>query len=491
MSDSKKKLFDVSIDDIKGSFQPKITQVKDSIKSGVSNFTKGLNETASSLGENALGVTSLGATLQGTYNMNRYKADESEAQRMLDEVTAREPGKYQESDALINLKGELKDVEGREPGAFDNKYQAQIDNILDQINNRKPFSYDYASDPLWHSVSDLYRRNALLGMQSAMGEAAGLTGGYASSYAQQAGQQAYQQEISGMTEIIPELANNALNVWRENNNQLESNLSALQSQQAADYSRYYNDWQLWNTDRNYMYQKVQDMSDDEFNKYITELQRWQADRSFYAEQKQIAIANQQWQAELNENRRQFNNQMLFNYVNMGVGAAVDLTGIGVGAAVDLTRIGVDGALGAASLYEDRRQFDASLAEDQRQFNILHADEIAELSGSSGSGGISTQSVGTTTGTKKNGYSGTGSGSGGSGSGGLSTQSVGSVYGGTGNDVKDNPSAVYELTEGLKYQEGYSDKELAYKNKENLIRHYYENEQISEETANELINKYLK
>ena len=346
--------------DVLGSFQPKISDAVNNTKSKVSDFVDGAKETAQEVGKAVPGVTNLGQSLKSYANMNEYANDKAQAQANLDRLANSEPGKYQESQQLSDMRGQLADIENQRPGDFNNKYEAQIDELLNRMTNQKPFSYDFSTDPTWQTLSDQYKRNAILAMENAMGDAAGLTGGYASSWSQAAGQQAYQQEISQMTDIIPELANNALNRWQANNQQLASNLAALQSQQESDYSRYYNDWQLWNTDRNYMYQKVKDMSDDEFNKYLYELNRWQTDRAYYSEQKQIAQQNEQWQLQLNESRRQFNQQMLFNYVNLGVGAAVDLTTAGMSAGVQLAGIGADAALGAANLAEDRRQYDENL-----------------------------------------------------------------------------------------------------------------------------------
>lgn len=363
-----KKKYSTEDTDILGTFKPKVTEAVNNTKSKVSDFIDGAKETAQAVGEAVPGVTNLGQSLKSYANMNNYANDQAKAQANLERLEASEPGKYQESQQLTDMRGQLSDIESQKPGKFNDEYKERIDEILDRMSNQKPFSYDYSTDPTWQTLSDQYKRNAILAMENAMGDASGLTGGYASSWSQAAGQQAYQQEISQMTDIIPELADNALGRWQANNQQLASNLAALQSQRSADLDKYYTDWQMWNTDRNYMYQKVKDMSDDEFNKYLYELNRWQTDRAYYSEQKQIAIQNQQWQQELNESRRQFNQQMLFNYVNLGVGAAVDLTTAGMSAGVQLAGIGVDAALGAANLAEDRRQYDASLAEDQRQYD---------------------------------------------------------------------------------------------------------------------------
>ncbi len=346
-----------------GTFKPNVSQAAQTVKSGVSDFVSGVKETAQKVGEAVPGVTSLGQSLKSYANMNNYAADQKAAQERLDLLDANEPGKYAESQELINLKGQLSEVESKQPAAYENKYQQQIDALLGKMTEQDKFSYDFSTDSNWLTMQEQAKRNALLAMENAMGEAAGLTGGYASSAAQMVGQQAYQQEMSEVTDIIPQLADNALNRWQANNSQMASNLAALQSQQEADYSRYYNDWQLWNQNRSYMYQKVQDMSDDEFSKYLYDLQRWQADRSYYAEQKQMAVQNQQWQQELNESRRQFNNQMAFNYINMGVDAALDLTKTGIDAGISLAGIGADAALGAAELKAQKEYQNNSLAYD--------------------------------------------------------------------------------------------------------------------------------
>ncbi len=401
----KKQMF--TPDNSAGTFTPNVSSAIDSVKKTASDIGAGIKETAQKLGEAVPGVTSIGQSLKSYANMNNYKADESTAQEKLDYLDSTSPGKYTESQGLTELRGQLTQVENQKPEEFDNKYQQQIDALLGKMTSQEPFSYDFSTDSNWLAAQEQAKRNALLAMENAMGEAAGLTGGYTSSAAQMVGQQVYQQEISETTEMIPEFAQMALNKWQANNSQMASNLAALQSQQDSDYSRYYNDWQLWNQDRAYMYQKVQDMSDDEFNKYLTELQRWQVDRAYYADQKQIAIQNQQWQLELNESRRQFNQQMAFNYINMGVGATVDLTTAGMSAGVQLAGIGVDAALGAADLYEDHRQFDAQmaynekwaqndydlamaqLAEEKRQFDIKNGSGTQAVKSSGSSGGSGT------------------------------------------------------------------------------------------------------
>lgn len=356
-----------------GSYIPKI---KDSIANVSSGISSAVDSAAGAIKRAApvLGNTNIGAAINSYYNKKQYNDDIAENEARLKALDAEKPGKYQESDKLLKMYEELEQQEKTKP-EYTSKYGDRIDAVLSQLERRGEFKYDFNTDPIWNSLKDRYQRNAMLGMKSAMGEAANLTGGYGSSYAQAAGQQMYQQNISEMTDIIPSLADSALNRWQANGSELRSNLAALQNQESLDFSKFESELQQYNLDRSYIFNKVQAMSDDEFNKYLTELQNWQQDRSYYAAQKQQATANLQFQQQLDENRRQFNQQMLYNYVNMGVGAAVDLTTAGMSAGVSLAGIGVDAALGAAKLKQSQQQFDAddayryaALAQDQRQYD---------------------------------------------------------------------------------------------------------------------------
>lgn len=58
-------------------------------------------------------------------------------------------------------------------------------------------------------------------------------------------------------------------------------------------------------------------------------------------------------------------------------------------------------------------------------------------------------------------------------------------------AKDDKEMLEELEAGLEYQRGYKNQKLANENMEGLINYYYENEFITEETANKLIKKWLK
>ena len=365
----------VSDKKLKGSFDIGDTlgnlngKLKTGMKGAADKVSGGLDELATTYGDNISGNTMLGAALKSRSNNIDYNSDKAKAEAELAALNASKPGDYAESGELKALRGELAAAEKAKPGAFEDRYAADIDALLDKYQQNGEFKYDFASDPLWNSISDTYQRNAMLGMKSAMGEATGLTGGYGSSFSQQAGQQAYQQNIAQMTDVIPQLHDSALNRWQANQNQTLSNIAALQEQRDTEYGRWADEYNMWLTDRDYIYQKVENMSEDEFNRYLVGIERWNADRDYYTQEKNAAIANLQFQEGLDEERRQFNNQMAYNYAQLATNAAVDITTTGMSVGASLANTAADSALGFAQLAQDEKWNTKEFNEDVRRYNI--------------------------------------------------------------------------------------------------------------------------
>lgn len=87
---------------------------------------------------------------------------------------------------------------------------AELERLYAAITGRPAFSYDPASDPVYNSYAESYRRRGRLAMRDTMGQAAALTGGYGSSYAQSVGQQQYDSYLQRLGEALPELYGMAL-----------------------------------------------------------------------------------------------------------------------------------------------------------------------------------------------------------------------------------------------------------------------------------------
>ena len=138
------------------------------------------------------------------------------------------------------------------PGAYQSKYQGQIDRVMQNITDRKPFQYDVNGDALYQQYKDRYTQMGRQAMQDTMGQAAALTGGYGNTYAQNVGQQAYGAYMQGLTDKIPELYQLALDKYDRDATLEKEKYSVLKDADATDYGRWGDRLNQWNTDRSYL-----------------------------------------------------------------------------------------------------------------------------------------------------------------------------------------------------------------------------------------------
>ena len=124
-------------------------------------------------------------------------------------------------------------------------WQAQLDETLNQILNRKDFSYDLNGDALYQQYKDQYMLQGQQAMMDTMGQAAAMTGGYGNSYAQTVGQQAYNSHIQQLGNRIPELYSLALSKYQNEGDALLDRYSALLAERdfAEDQRRYDQEWE--------------------------------------------------------------------------------------------------------------------------------------------------------------------------------------------------------------------------------------------------------
>ncbi len=118
--------------------------------------------------------------------------------------------------------------------------------LLDQINNRKEFSYNFNDDALYNMYKDKYTQQGRMAMKDTMGQAAALTGGYGSSYGQAVGQQAYDRQLQSLNDVIPQLYGQAFNVYQEEGNQLQNRYGMANDLVAEDWNRYRANVSDWN-----------------------------------------------------------------------------------------------------------------------------------------------------------------------------------------------------------------------------------------------------
>lgn len=177
---------------------------------------------------------------------------------------------------------------------YNNRYDATIQDLLDQIVNRKDFSYDPENDQLYSQYRKQYTREGQRATQDALGAAAAASGGIPSSYAVNAAAQAGDYYASQMTDKIPELYKLAYNKYMNDYNMKLSDLGAVQGAEQSDYDKFLNEMQQYNTNRAFDYQAWMDeynrINNDlqtasgleqlDYTKYLNDLNQFNTDRSF-------------------------------------------------------------------------------------------------------------------------------------------------------------------------------------------------------------------
>ena len=174
--------------------------------------------------------------------------------------------------------------------SYQASYDQQLQNVYDQIVNRKPFQYNVNEDALYQQYRDQYAQMGQMAMMNTMGQAAGLTGGYGNSYAQAAGQQAYQGYLQQLNEVVPELYGMARQAYDQEGQDLMN-----------------------------QYAMLGDMADTEYGRYMDQLNQYWQNLNFAKEQADDAygrgygqamdkLAYEQWAAEFGEDKRRYDQE---------------------------------------------------------------------------------------------------------------------------------------------------------------------------------------
>jgi hypothetical protein len=154
-------------------------------------------------------------------------------------------------------------------GDYSPQYTDKIASLTSSIENRKPFNYNPDNDVVYQQLLKNYQAKGNIAMQDAMANAAALSGGYGNSYAQTVGQQVYNQHIQEAANQIPALYEAAYNRYRDEGQDLYSQLDMYRGLDDTEYGRYrdkksdaYNDLTYWqgvaDNEKNFNYQQYQD-----------------------------------------------------------------------------------------------------------------------------------------------------------------------------------------------------------------------------------------
>ena len=142
---------------------------------------------------------------------------------------------YRPSQEVTDAASDLKQWQANRPGDYESAYQGRIDGLMEDLLDRKEFSYSYGADPLYRQYAQLYTQNA---QNASADAAAALTGGYGSSYAASAARQAYQQQIGALSEAIPTLYRLALDTYQSGGDALVEQIDQLNGQEQNAQQKY-------------------------------------------------------------------------------------------------------------------------------------------------------------------------------------------------------------------------------------------------------------
>lgn len=212
---------------------------------------------------------------------------------------------YKPSDAVTHAQDLLKQQMAQKPGAYQSQWQEQLDDIMGQILNRKPFSYDLNGDALYQQYKDQYTQQGRMAMMDTMGRTQAMTGGYGNSYAQSVGQQAYHGYLQKLNDVVPELYQLAMDKYRMEGDALTDRYALLTQQENLDYGRHREQVADWQAEREYLSGRYDVERGYDYGHYRDGVADDQWEQSFGYQKERDKVADEQWQAQFDEAKRQY------------------------------------------------------------------------------------------------------------------------------------------------------------------------------------------
>lgn len=153
----------------------------------------------------------------------------------------------------------------KETPTYAGTFDAQLNELYQQIINRDKFKYDLNSDMLYQQYKDQYTNLGKMAMKDTMGQAAALTGGYGSSYGQSVGQQQYDAYLQQLNDVVPELYGMAYDQYQQEGDDLYRQYAMAGDMANDEYGKYQDSLdQYW---KNVAY--LQEQADSAYNKGYT------------------------------------------------------------------------------------------------------------------------------------------------------------------------------------------------------------------------------
>ena len=250
---------------------------------------------------------------------------------------------------MTDAASDLKQWQANRPGDYESAYQGRIDGLMEDLLDRKEFSYSYGADPLYRQYAQLYTQNAQNASADAAAQAAALTGGYGSSYAASAARQAYQQQIGALSEAIPTLYRLALDTYQSGGDALVEQIDQLNGQEQNAQQKYERELADYYTQLEQKGNAYNTAYTQDYGRYQDYLGQLDSLYGYYAAQEQQEAARRQ---------QGFNNVMTVLGV-LGDAVQIVLSGTtGVGSMLS-------GLLNTGyNIYSGNRQYEADRADTQ-------------------------------------------------------------------------------------------------------------------------------
>lgn len=159
--------------------------------------------------------------------------------------------------------------------SFKSSYDNELSRLYKMLSQIKEFKYDPYDDELYEYYKKQYIREGNRAMEDLLGELSSATGGVASSYAVSAAAQSRNNYNEKLTDIIPELYNDAYERYLDSIDRQERNFNLLSDMVSDEYDRYLDSLNQYNKDREFEYQKLLDEKELEYELDTAEYKRGQ------------------------------------------------------------------------------------------------------------------------------------------------------------------------------------------------------------------------
>ncbi|MBQ9531148.1 MAG: hypothetical protein IJR70_03640 [Eubacterium sp.] len=177
-------------------------------------------------------------------------------------------------------------------------YSNDVDSLFKEVMNQKKFSYDPKEDKLFQIYKQQYMNQGNRAMQNQLGAAAAFSGGYNSSAAQTSAQNAYQNYLNALSDKAAETYQNALNMYRYNQQNMFDKYNAARDMNNAANEAYWKQAEARAQRMNSTYSAYNDDRNYQYNKFST-------DRNFYQTQGKNALDQINWLKEYKLKKKQY------------------------------------------------------------------------------------------------------------------------------------------------------------------------------------------